>query len=258
MSAASSGQLGFDALLRSADADNHARTFARETAHLPATMDGALPFFRDQLRDHHAPMLAGNVDETMRLRGQADKLASRLNGGDPGILAGPDAPGCVLERESAAAPGAVPLWGQTESFIVELRGMRVRVEMEGVFGTGSGVCFWPGFAARAVDLGRPFLSPTGYRSFLGIHADLQPGLTPRRVRIARDRGSCRAGTERQACADRSPLPHGCRAERPAGVRSARRCVSATPARTAAALCRQALRSQLVISNLQARLLKTGP
>jgi hypothetical protein len=178
MSAASSGQLGFDALLRSADADNHARTFARETAHLPATMDGALPFFRDQLRDHHAPMLAGNVDETMRLRGQADKLASRLNGGDPGILAGPDAPGCVLERESAAAPGAVPLWGQTESFIVDLRGMRVRVEMEGVFGTGSGVCFWPGFAARAVDLGRPFLSPTGYRSFLGIHADPQPGLTP--------------------------------------------------------------------------------
>jgi len=174
----SSGQLGFDALLNDADADNRARTFARDTAHLPATMDEALPFFRWLLRQHHAAMLAANVDETMRLRAEAGKLAWRLNGGEPGILAGPDAPGCVLERESAAAPGAVPLWGQTGSFLIELRGMRVRVEMEGVFGVGSGVCFWPGFAARAVDLDRPFLSRTGYRSFLGIHADPQPGLTP--------------------------------------------------------------------------------
>jgi hypothetical protein len=180
MSAASSGQLGFDALLHAADTDNRARKVERETAHLPGAMDEALPFFHDLLRDHHAAMLAGNVDETMRLRGQANKLAWRLNGGEPGILAGSDAPGCVLQRESAAAPGAVPLWGQSGSHIIELRGMRVRVEMEGVFGIGSGICFWPGFAARAVDLDRPFLSPTGYRSFLGIHADPQPGLTPGR------------------------------------------------------------------------------
>lgn len=56
--------------------------------------------------------------------------------------------------------------------------MRVEIAMEGVFGIGSGFSFWPGFAARAVDPHRPFLSPTGYRSFLGIHAEAQPGLTP--------------------------------------------------------------------------------
>lgn len=42
----------------------------------------------------------------------------------------------------------------------------------------TGFSFWPGFGAHAVDYDRPFLSETGYRSFLGLHADPQPGLTP--------------------------------------------------------------------------------
>jgi hypothetical protein len=37
---------------------------------------------------------------------------------------------------------------------------------------------WPGFAAHAVDYDKPFLSETGYRSFLGCHAEMVPGLTP--------------------------------------------------------------------------------
>ncbi|MCV0381733.1 hypothetical protein [Nitratireductor sp.] len=114
----------------------------------------------------------------MRLRKEARRLARRLNGSDPGILAGPDAPGCALDREAAAVAGSVPLWGQSGEFLVELSGMKVRVEIEGVFGIASGVSFWPGFAAHAVNLDRPFLSETGYRSFLGIHADPQPDLLP--------------------------------------------------------------------------------
>ncbi|MGH8608840.1 MAG: phosphoglycerate kinase [Gammaproteobacteria bacterium] len=42
----SAGQLGFDALLNAADAQNRNRRFERETAHLPGTMEQAVPFCR--------------------------------------------------------------------------------------------------------------------------------------------------------------------------------------------------------------------
>jgi len=172
------GQLGFDALLLSAEADNRARRIERETAHLPGAMADAIPHFRALLRRHHAAMLAGNVAETMRLREEAQKLALKLNGGEPGILAGPDAPGCALESETAAPSGEVPLWGQAGSFITVHASMQVRIEIDGVFGIGARIGYWPGFAAHAVELEQPFLSETGYRSFLGIYADPEAGVTP--------------------------------------------------------------------------------
>ncbi len=38
--------------------------------------------------------------------------------------------------------------------------------------------YWPAFSARAVEFDRPFLSTTGYRSFLGVQGDPVPGLSP--------------------------------------------------------------------------------
>lgn len=172
------GQLGFDTLIGQADADNRAREIERETAHLPGTMAEAIPFYRVLLRQHHAAMLAANVHEAIRLREEAEKLALRLNGGEPGILAGPDAPGCVLESETAAAPGSVPLWGQSGTFIITVDAMRVHIEMSGIFGIAARFIYWPGFSANVVDKTRPFLSETGYRSFLGIGAEPMPGLAP--------------------------------------------------------------------------------
>lgn len=173
-----SGQLGFDALLSAASENNRKRKVERETAHLPGTMAEAIPFYRLLVRQHHAAMLAADVEKAMSLRREAHLLAVRLNDGAPGILAGEDAPGCVLARETAAAPGAVPLWGQEGHFILDVNGMRVRIELEGMFGIGGGFSYWPGFAAYAVDQDRPFLSETGYRSFLGVYADPVPALTP--------------------------------------------------------------------------------
>jgi hypothetical protein len=172
------GQLGFEGLLAAAAEDNRKRKLDRETGHLPASMEEGIPFFRLLIRQHHAAMLAADVDTAMRLRKEAELLALRINGGESGILAGPEAPGCVLARATSAAPEAVPLWGQTGEFTITVDGMKVRIELEGIFGIGCGFCYWPGFAARAVDYDRPFLSETGYRSFLGIHADPAPGLTP--------------------------------------------------------------------------------
>jgi hypothetical protein len=104
-------------------------------------------------------------------------LAAKLNGGTCGIIAGPDAPGCILERESAAAPGSVPLWGQAGEFTITVGAMRVRIELKGMFGIGSTFCLFPGFYAHAVDKDRPFLSETGFRTFLGVSGQLVPGLT---------------------------------------------------------------------------------
>lgn len=77
--ASETGQLGFDALLSSAEADNRVRRIERETAHLPGTMAEAIPYFRVLLRQHHAAMLAGNIDETMRLR-EAERRRARHSG----------------------------------------------------------------------------------------------------------------------------------------------------------------------------------
>lgn len=171
-------QLGFDAVLVKANTENRARKIARETAHLPDTMEEGLRFYRILLRQHHAAMLSANVGETMRLREEARKLALRLNGGDPGILAHPDSPGHVLERETAAEPGKLPLWGQIGSYSIDVDNLKVHIELDGIFGTGSCAFYWPGFSARAVAFDRPFLSPTGYRSFLGVQGDPVPGLSP--------------------------------------------------------------------------------
>jgi hypothetical protein len=173
-----SGQLGFEALLSAAEEDNRRRRFERETAHLPGRMDEALPFYRELIRRHDRAMKAAAVDETMGLREEAHKLALRLNDGEPGILAGPDAPGNLLARETAAPSGAVPLWGQEGAFVITAGSMQVRIEIDGMFGIGCSSGFWPGFSAHAVEADRPFLSETGYRSFLGIYAEPVPDLTP--------------------------------------------------------------------------------
>lgn len=172
------GQLGFDALLSDADSQNRAREFERETAHLPKTMEEALPFFRLLLEQHHAAMLAADLCAVYALREEADLLAFCLNGGKSGILAGPDAPGCALGRLTAATPGEVPLWGQTGVFIVEAAGIKARIEIDGVYGVGSSVLFWHGFSAHCVDPDQPFISETGYRSFLGIRSKAVPGMSP--------------------------------------------------------------------------------
>jgi hypothetical protein len=151
----------------------------QETAHLPSTRDEAVPFYRKLIERHHAAMLAGDVEKTMAIRGEAQDLAVKLNGGTLlGICGGPDAPACVLERETAASPGAVPKWGQDGTFTIDVNGMKVRIEQDGMFGAGTGSMFWPGFGAHAVDYQRPFISETGYRSFIGCQADVVAGITP--------------------------------------------------------------------------------
>jgi hypothetical protein len=150
----------------------------QKTAHLPATMAEAIPYYRKLIERHHAAMLAGDAATAMKIREEAHELAYKVNGDDAAIKGGPDAPCYVLERATAASAGTVPMWGQTGEFTITLRSVPVRIEQDGMFGTGASHMLWPGFATHAVDYQRPFLSETGYRCFIGCHADMVPGITP--------------------------------------------------------------------------------
>src|SRR3546814_6529444 len=63
-------------------------------------MEEAIPFYRLLIRQHHAAVLAADAGKVTQLRREAKALALRLNDGEPGILAHPDAPGYVLSRET--------------------------------------------------------------------------------------------------------------------------------------------------------------
>jgi hypothetical protein len=167
----------------------------RETAHLPAQMDAGIDAYRAMLEEHNRAMLAGDEKRVMALRKEANRLAVKLNGGEHGILGGPDAPGYVLMRSTAAPPGTVPIWGQQGEFDIKVGDMPVHIEMDGMLGICQSMSVWPGFSANVVEPEKPFFSETGFRSFIGVHADASPGITPdefaHQVIAAHIRGECK-------------------------------------------------------------------
>lgn len=169
-------QLGFEALLKEADHDNAARAFTNDTAHLPDSMADSIPLHREQIAAHHAAMLACDFEAAQTIREEAHLLARKLNKGAPGILASDDAPGCVLARDCAATLGTVPLWGQDGEFEITVHGCAIQITMHGMFGIASYATYL-GFEARAVNPAAPFISQTGYRSFLGCHVPPEPEMT---------------------------------------------------------------------------------
>ena len=90
----------------------------------------------------------------------------KLNGGTFfGCRADDLAAGKIIETHCASALGEVPMWGQTGQFLIEVEGIRALVD----FGYGYGVG-GTHYDFHAVDLDRPFISETGYRSHLDVLA----------------------------------------------------------------------------------------
>ncbi|WP_298242055.1 hypothetical protein [uncultured Bradyrhizobium sp.] len=173
-----SAQLDFEALLVKTDEANSVRTLERKAAHLPTSMHEGVPFFRGLLKRHHAAMLAADLASITAIKDEAELLALKLNGFEYGYLADVDSSGCMLDRLTRAPKDTVPLWGQSGSFEITIGTTRVRIDMEGLYGIAGSCCVWPGLFAHAVRRDEPFISETGYRSFLGLGGDLVPGLTP--------------------------------------------------------------------------------
>jgi hypothetical protein len=169
--------LGFDLII-----DQSAPLFAAVAA-VPAAAAEIAPsdpiaLYRDMIDRHHEAMVSGDEERVFQIREEAHKFAREMNGGNPGILGGSDSSGNVLMRETRAPSGTVPKWGQMGEFIVTVGSMSVRIEQSGMLGIGGSSMIWMGFYAHAVDFEKPFLSDTGFRSFLGLQASLVPGMTP--------------------------------------------------------------------------------
>jgi hypothetical protein len=185
--------LGFDELLAQADQDSRKRRFDRLTSHLPSEMEAAIKHHRQQIKDYDAAMMAGEWETALKIKREAHDMAVRVNHGEPGILADRDSPGSVIATRCAAKAGTVPRWGQQGRWTVSVEGdftvgrkkgagrwssVDVMVDLDGMFGLASAYSAFPGFAARVVDASKPFISATGYRSFLsGYGASKQPPAT---------------------------------------------------------------------------------
>jgi hypothetical protein len=166
----------------------------QRTAYLPPTMEEAIPFYRKLIDKHHDAMMAGDKEAVDTIRKEARDLAVKLNGGTSfGIAIRGDGTSSQLAQATAAPGGTMPKWGQTGNYVIDVDGMKVRIEQEGMFGLGCMSAFWPGFSAHAVDYDKPFLSNTGYRSFIGIFAPPEPGVTPEDFA----RGAIRGQLERE-------------------------------------------------------------
>ncbi|MBO6816381.1 MAG: hypothetical protein JJ891_16110 [Rhizobiaceae bacterium] len=169
----------FDTLLADTDKINEKQRFDKTVSHLPDTMDGAITFHRQQIAKHHQAMLDCEFDKAVAIREEARLLALKLNNNKSGIIAHENAPGCVLARKCASKHGTFPLWGQDGKFRIIVRGVSCAVSMNGIFGIGATSMMYAGFSVKAVDWARPFISETGYRSFLGCSVMPQEGMTPK-------------------------------------------------------------------------------
>lgn len=146
----------------------------RETAHLPSEIKQGIALYMNMLGQFDAAMRTVDLTAAEKIYDEAHRLAVKLNKGEPGIIAEDDSPGNVLARETAAPAGTAPLWGQTGDFVITIGTMRVRIELDGIMGIG---LLMPSFSANAIDFDRPFLSHTGYRSFYGLRAAPDPGMS---------------------------------------------------------------------------------
>ena len=173
-------QLGFDNLLYEGTVSNEMHQLKAKYPGLPSTWDDAIPYHHKLIDRCHTAFLAADVDEINRVYDEAEALADLLQhiakGYTSGILA-PDGSGTRLATATRALPGIVPHWGQEGDFIIEAAGMRVRMDTDGIFGIATRFVILPGFGAHAVDYDKPFLSETGFRSFIGYRADLEAGMT---------------------------------------------------------------------------------
>src|SRR4051812_42149032 len=95
MTVSQSAQLDFGSLLLESDKANANRDLVAKAAHLPASIDEALPYFRELVRKHHTAMLAADAEQVSALKEEAHLLATKLNGFEAGYLADDDAPGRV-------------------------------------------------------------------------------------------------------------------------------------------------------------------
>lgn len=149
----------------------------RRTAHLPATIPEAAAHLRALFARLDAALRAGDGAAAAGIEQEAEDLAIKLNGGTHFGMCTEGGGAVLLEEATRAPDGEVPLWGQQGCFDVDVAGRggtrcRVRIAFDGLFGMS-----FLAFSAGAVHWDLPFISQTGYRSFLGPPRALAIGIS---------------------------------------------------------------------------------
>lgn len=109
---------------------------------------------------YHDAVLAGHIEVLDQMEAAYKALVYKLNGDTMfGCGAEEGSAANVLARAVAAKPGQVPSWGAAGEFLLEVEGLRVRVVVPSNMLGNHLTC-----ELHAVDLDRPFISTTGYRS----------------------------------------------------------------------------------------------
>ncbi len=128
---------------------------------LPADQAGLDTVAREAFEAFHAAVVIGDEAAMMAASIRYDAVVWKLNGGAFfACEAGNEAVSPRLRARLAAAPGAVPLWGQSGEFLVDHAGIRAIVIARG--GPSSLQVEF-----RAMSATGPFISNTGYRSLCG-------------------------------------------------------------------------------------------
>lgn len=142
---------------------------------------------------------AGDRDGAKAVRELQDAIVWKLNGGTfSGSKCGPDGGWIVFEEHNRAAPGVVPLWGQSGEWVVSVDGMRVRVEKRG-----------GDLSLHVVDYDKPFLSQTGFWSCLGALQGLTGTVAEVTAQVIREKIAAagrRVLVDKDAYARTQPLP----------------------------------------------------
>jgi hypothetical protein len=131
---------------------------------MPSDMVGLLDAAMSAVRDLHAAVLASYNQAAEAAEERYEAIVWKLNDGQFfACRADEDSPGCIIDRHCAAIPGEIPVWGQYGEFIIQVDGVRALVKFGDGYGVGQ-----THFTFHAVDLDRPFISETGYRSHFDV------------------------------------------------------------------------------------------
>lgn len=138
-------------------AEKRAATLPTEAVELLAVAKAATEKFNAAVFDADDAQAAEAVE-------MIEAVICKLNDGTfHACSAYEDSASNVVARHCAATPGTVPSWGQQGEFLIEVAGIRALVKCSDGFS-------WMGFrlAFHAIDMHRPLISETGYRSHFGI------------------------------------------------------------------------------------------
>jgi hypothetical protein len=128
----------------------------------PDAFDVAILVYRESLAAYTAAMLAADSAAAAEAQAAAKAAVMSCVTGKfsyYNVLAG-------FEMDTDAVSGEIPPWGHTGAFVLPYASnLRLHVKMHGFVNLGVGP--FRGFEVRAVDASRPFISSSGYRSFIG-------------------------------------------------------------------------------------------